>query len=101
VVNINMQVGGSLSTILNVVIETIRQRMYFLSEVRSLTAYANFASYLLSLLPVITIAALSILSPMYWEQLLEPGITRYILIYAACSIIAGNIVLRRIAKVKV
>ena len=101
VVNINMQVGGSLSTILNVVIETIRQRMYFLGEVRSLTAYANFAGYLLTLLPIITIATLSILSPMYWEQLLEPGITRYILIYAACSLAIGNIVLRRIAKVKV
>ncbi|MFM8425835.1 MAG: type II secretion system F family protein [Chloroflexota bacterium] len=101
VVNINMQVGGSLSTILNVVIETIRQRMYFLGEVRSLTAYANFAGYLLTLLPIITIATLSILSPMYWEQLLEPGITRYILVYAACSLAVGNIVLRRIAKVKV
>lgn len=101
VVNINMQVGGSLSNILNVVIETIRQRMYLLGEVRSLTAYANFAGYLLTLLPIITIAALSVLSPMYWEQLLEPGITRYILIYAACSLTLGNIVLRRIAKVKV
>lgn len=101
VVNINRQVGGSLSTILNVVIETIRQRMYFLGEVRSLTAYANFAGYLLTLLPIITIATLSILSPMYWEQLLEPGITRYILIYAACSLAVGNVVLRRIAKVKV
>ena len=101
VVNINMQVGGSLSTILNVVIETIRQRMYLLGEVRSLTAYANFAGYLLTLLPIITIATLSILSPMYWEQLLEPGITRYILIYAACSLAIGNVVLRRIAKVKV
>jgi len=101
VVNINMQVGGSLSTILNVVIETIRQRIYFLGEVRSLTAYANFAGYMLTLLPIITIAALSILSPMYWEQLLEPGITRYVLIYAACSLAVGNFVIRRIAKVKV
>lgn len=101
VVNINMQVGGSLSTVLNVVIETIRQRIYFLGEVRSLTAYANFASYILTLLPIITIAALSILNPMYWEQLLKPGITRYILIYAAFSLVIGNIVLRRIARVRV
>ena len=101
VVNINMQVGGNLSNILSVVIETLRQRMYFLGEVRSLTAYANFAGYLLTLLPIITIAVLSILSPTYWDQLLKPGITRYLLIYAACSLIVGNIVIRRIANIKV
>ncbi|MDD2921619.1 MAG: type II secretion system F family protein [Anaerolineales bacterium] len=101
VVNINMQVGGSLTTILSVVIETIRQRVYLLSEMRSLTAYANFAGYLLTLLPILTIAALSVLSPMYWEQLLQPGITRYILIYAICSLAVGNIVLRRMSKIQV
>ncbi len=101
VVNINMQIGGSLSTILNVVIDTIRQRVFLFSELRSLTAYANFAGYLLSLLPVVTIAALSILSPLYWEQLLRPGITRYILIYAACSVVVGNVLMRRISKIQV
>lgn len=100
-VNINMQVGGNLTTILNVAIDTIRQRTYLFSELRSLTAYANFAGYLLTLLPVLTIAVLSMLSPNYWEQLLQPGITRYILIYAICSVIVGNIVLRRMSKIRV
>lgn len=99
VVIINSQVGGNLSTILNVVVDTIRQRVYLFSELRSLTAYANFAGYLLTLLPFFTIAVLSILSPIYWKQLLEPGITRFVLIYAALSLIVGNILLRRIAKI--
>jgi tight adherence protein B len=98
VVNINAQVGGNLTTILNVVIETIRQRIYLFSEMRSLTAYANFAGYLLTLMPFFTVAALAVLSPGYWEQLLEPGFTRYILIYAASSLVVGNILLRRIAR---
>lgn len=101
VVNINMQVGGNLTNILAIVIETIRQRFYLSSEVRALTSYASFAGYLLTLMPVLTIAALSILSPNYWEQLLEPGITRYILIYAACSLVVGNIVMRRMSKFQV
>lgn len=100
-VNINMQVGGNLTTILNVAIETIRQRTYLFSELRSLTAYANFAGYLLTLLPVLTIAVLSMLSPNYWNLLLQPGITRYILIYAVCSVIVGNVVLRRMSKIRV
>lgn len=100
-VNINMQVGGNLTTILNVAIETIRQRTYLFSELRSLTAYANFAGYLLTLLPVLTVVVLSILSPNYWELLFQPGITRYILIYSICSVIVGNIVLRRMSKIRV
>jgi len=100
-VNINMQVGGNLTSILEVAIETIRQRVYLFSELRSLTAYANFAGYLLTLLPVITIVALSVLSPNYWEKLLQPGITRYILIYSIISVAVGNIVLRRMSKIQV
>jgi tight adherence protein B len=101
VVIINMQVGGNLTNILNVVIETIRQRIYLFSEVRALTAYANFAGYLLTLMPFLTMAILSILSPVYWQQLFEPGPTRYVLIYAACSLAIGNILLRRIAKIQI
>ena len=101
VVNINMQVGGNLTTILNVVIETIRQRVYLSGEMRALTAYANFAGYLLTLMPVLTMVVLALISPNYWEQLLKPGITRYILIYAACSLAVGNIMLRRMSKVQV
>ena len=101
VVITNIQVGGNLSTILNVVMDTIRQRIALLSEVRALTAYANFASYLLTLLPFATVIILAVLSPIYWEQLFEPGPTRVALIYALCSIVVGNVILRRIAKVKV
>ncbi len=101
VIIINIQVGGNLTTILNVVVETIRQRVYLFSEMRALTGYANFAGYLLTLMPVFTLIALSLLSPTYWQQLFQPGVTRYILIYAACSLVVGNIVLRRIAKVNV
>lgn len=101
VIIINMQVGGNLTNILNIVIDTIRQRVALFSEIRSLTSYANFAGYMITFLPLITMVVLSILSPVYWKQLFEPGITRYVLIYAACSLILGNIVLHRISKVSV
>jgi len=101
VVLTNMLLGGNLTTILNVVMETIRERIALFSEIRALTAYANFASYLLTLLPFVTVVILAILSPVYWRQLLDPGVTRVVLIYAACSLVVGNIVLRRIGRMKV
>lgn len=101
VVLTNLQLGGSLTTILNVVMETIRERIALFSEIRALTAYANFASYLLTLLPFVTVVILAVMSPLYWARLFEPGATRFVLIYALCSLLVGNVMLRRIGKVRV
>lgn len=100
-VTINMQIGGNLSLILESVIETIRNRIYLFGEIRALTSYARYTSYLLSLLPFITALVLVFISPTYFEQLMQPGLTRYILIYALISLIMGNIVLRRVSKIEV
>lgn len=101
VVLTNLQLGGNLTTILQIVMQTIRERIALFSEIRALTAYANFASYLLTLLPFVTLVILAIMSPVYWRQLLSPGATRVVLIYAACSLVVGNILLRRIGKLNV
>jgi tight adherence protein B len=100
-VNINMQVGGSLATILGVVIDTLRQRAALLGELRSITSYARYASYLLTLMPFITVAVIALVSPDYISSLFEPGLTRIILIYAISSLVVGNIVLRRLSVINV
>lgn len=100
-VNINMQIGGNLTVILDTVIETIRNRIYLFGEIRALTSYATYTSYLLTLLPFLTALVLMLISPDYFELLLEPGLTRIILIYAAVSMVIGNIVMRRVAKIDV
>lgn len=100
-VTINMQVGGNLGQILEAVTDTIRNRIYLFSEIRALTSYATYTSYLLTLLPFITALILVFISPTYFDQLLKPGLTRYILYYAVVSLIIGNIVLRRVSKIEV
>lgn len=100
-ININLQVGGNLTDILETVTETVRSRIFLFSEIRSLTSYVRYTSYLLTLLPFITALLLILITPFYFEALLRPGITRYILIYAVVSLIVGNIVLRRVGRIKV
>ena len=100
-VNINMQIGGNLTVILDTVIETIRNRIYLFGEIRALTSYARYTSYLLTLLPFLTALVLMLVSPDYFELLLQPGLTRIILIYAAISMFVGNIVMRRVSKIDV
>lgn len=98
---INSQVGGNLTQIMDSTIETIRNRIFLLGEIRALTSYARYTSYLLTLLPVITAVILVVISPTYFERFLDPGITRYILVYAVISMIIGNIVMRRVGRIDV
>jgi len=98
---INNQVGGNLTVMLTAVTETIRSRIFLLREVRALTSYARYVSYLLSLLPIITATIIYLLNPEYFEGCLDSVITRGIFIAAGVGILIGNFWLRRIANVKV
>jgi len=99
-ININSQVGGNLSTMLNAVTDTIRDRVRLFNEVRVLTSYARYSGILLSILPIITAALLYFLNPTYYEDLLKPGGPKILLAIPAILIFFGNIWIRRLSKVK-
>ena len=50
-INIQYQVGGNMTTMLESVTETIRERIRLFGEVRVLTTQQRITSYILSLLP--------------------------------------------------
>jgi len=100
-ININAQVGGNLTVILEAIINTISERIKLLGEVRVLSSYARYSSYLLSGLPFIVAGAIFLLNPDYISQLILPGIGRYILGTALVLIVLGNIWIRRIADFEV
>ena len=96
-ININAQVGGNLTVILEAIIDTISERIRLLGEVRVLSSYARYSSYLLSGLPFITAGLIFLFNPDYISQLFIPGIGRYILGVALTFILVGNVWIRRIA----
>jgi tight adherence protein B len=98
---INMQVGGNLSTILDSIIDTIRDRMHLYGEVKSLTSYARYVGNFLSLMPFITALIIFFITPGYFDNVVDKPITQIVGIFALCSVIIGNIWIRRISKVKV
>lgn len=100
-VNINSQVGGNLSTMLEAVTYTIRDRVRLFSEVRALTSQQRFSGYLLSLLPFIVAAVLFIINPDYISRLFEPGIFLCIPIGALVLVVLGNIVIRLLSRIDV
>ncbi len=100
-VNINTQVGGNLSTMLEAVTQTIRDRVRLFAEVRALTSQQRFSGYLLTLLPFLVTAILFILNPEYISRLFEPGAYLCIPIGALVLVILGNIVIRMLSKIDV
>lgn len=100
-VNINIQVGGNLSTMLEAVTHTIRERIRLFGEVRALTAMQRYSGYMLTLLPFLTAAILFILNPSYIGGLFKPGPLLCIPIGALILVLLGNILIRVMARVEV
>lgn len=98
---INTQVGGNLTTMLTAVTNTIRARYQLFGEVRSLTSYARYAGYLLSFLPFATAIFMFLLSPDYYDSIVNSPISQMVLLVALVLIIIGNLWLRQIAKIQV
>ncbi len=98
---INTQVGGNLSVVLGVAIDTIRERIHLYGEVRSLTAYARYVGYFISLLPFIAALLIFFFNPRYFDNVGTELISQIIFVLAFIGLIIGNIIIRQIVKIKV
>lgn len=99
-ININNQVGGNLTTMLEAVTDTIRERVRLFSEVRALTSQQRFSSYMLTLLPFVFAGVLFIINPGYIKRLFEPGIWLCFPIGAVLFVLLGNMLIMQMTKIK-
>lgn len=100
-VTINNQVGGNLSTMLEAVTHTIRERVRLFSEIRALTSQQRYSGYFLTMLPFIVAAILFIINPEYISRMFEPGFILCVPIGALLSVILGNILIRVLGRMDV
>jgi len=98
---INTQVGGNLSTVLEATISTIRDRLHLFGEIRSLTAYSRYVGNFLSLVPFIAGIAVFLINPDYFEAVKTEFITQVAFVFALIGVIIGNILIRRMARIRV
>jgi len=99
--NVHHQSGGSLAKVLDAISETIRERVRVSGDIRGLTAQQRYSAYVLSLLPVVAAGALFLFSPSYASVLLAPGALRIALIAASGMVVAGFLVMNRLARIDV
>lgn len=99
-INVQYQVGGNLTRVLDLIAETLRERARILGDIRSLTSQQRYSAYLLSALPVVVSAGLYFLSREYMAVLFE-GPLRILLVIAATMIVMGYLIMQQLAKVDV
>lgn len=99
-VNVQYQVGGNLSKVLELISDTLRERQRILGDIKSLTATQRYSAILLSLLPVVVTAGLFFLSPSYVGILFQ-GPYRIILVIASVLVGLGYFLMQQLSKVDV
>jgi tight adherence protein B len=99
-INVQHQVGGSLSEILDDMAVTLRERARIEGDIHALTAQQRYSAYILALLPVFVAIALFFISRDYVSLLLE-GKLRFAAAGAALMIIVGFLTMRRMASIDV
>lgn len=100
-IGVQYEMGGNLSSVLENISETIRQRVRVLREVMVLTAQQRMTGNILAGMPVLLAIGFSILSPGFFDPFFEPGWPRIMPLVAIVMIGIGFMIIRKIVDIKV
>jgi tight adherence protein B len=99
-INVQYQTGGNLAEILSRLTRLIRQRARLRLKISALSAEGRVSALVLSVLPFILFAGISLISPGYFAEVRNHPLVVPALIYAAMSLLVGNIVMYRMVNFK-
>ena len=94
------ETGGNMAEVLDRVTETIRERFEIRRIVQTLTAQGRMSRWVVSLLPVVLLATISLLNPTYVEPLYKETFGRVLLAVAAVMLVTGSLVIKKIVDIK-
>jgi len=98
---VQRETGGNLAEILDQIGKVVRGRFKFERKVRTLAAEGKISAWVLSLVPFVLVAMLSIASPKYLPILLKEPVGHK-LIYGAVTLgVLGILWIRRIIRIEV
>ncbi|MBN1921702.1 MAG: type II secretion system F family protein [Anaerolineae bacterium] len=100
-ISVQYEMGGNLAQTLDIISETIRDRIRMLREIQVLTSEQRFTGYVLGMLPVVVAFILFMLNPEYMGRLFEPGWIRLVPVLALVMQILGFVVISRIVDIEV
>jgi tight adherence protein B len=95
------QTGGNTAEVLDRLVDTLRSRAELRRLVRTLTAQGRLGGWIVSAMPVVLLAAMTLMSPSYAEKIFETGSGHVMLVMSAVLIGLGLFSIRRIVDIKV
>lgn len=98
---IQRQIGGNLSIILEVIINTIRERKKLERQVRTLTAQGRLSGLIIAALPVVLGVFFFIVNRSYMMAFFTNTYGQIALVFGICLTVLGFIVINRITKIEV
>ena len=100
-IDVQYETGGNLAETLDIISDTVRDRLRMLSEIRVLTAQQRFTGYLLAMLPIVVGLIVFLINPEYVRELFAPGWVRILPISALVMQVVGFLVIRKIVDIEV
>jgi tight adherence protein B len=99
-VNVQTQTGGNLAEILLRLSRLVRNRAKVALKIKALSAEGRISAKFLSLMPFILVGIISLVSPSFFAEVRQSAALEPALIYAAISLLVGNIVMHRMVNFK-
>jgi tight adherence protein B len=95
------EAGGNTAEVLDRVTATIRERFELRRTVQTLTAQGRMSRWVLTLLPVFLLIAITLINPGYMNVMYDSSFGRVLLFLSAVSIASGSLVIKRIVNIRV
>jgi tight adherence protein B len=95
------ETGGNTAEVLDQVTDTIRERFELRRTVQTLTAQGRMSRWVLTLLPLFLLLAITLINPGYMSVMYHSTTGRVLLVLAAISVVSGSFVIKRIVNIKV
>ena len=97
---IQQRVGGNLAEILDIISQTIRDRLTIKRSIKTLTAQGRITGQVIGALPVLLLFALSFANPGYISPLFSSMMGRLLLMLGGGMEIFGFLMINKIVKIK-
>jgi tight adherence protein B len=95
------ETGGNTAEVLDQVTDTIRERFELRRTVQTLTAQGRMSRWVLTLLPLFLLVAITLINPGYMNVMYHSATGRVLLVLAGISVVSGSFVIKRIVNIKV
>ena len=97
-INVQTQTGGNLAEVLARLSRLLRNRTKLQLKIRALSADGRISALVLSLMPFVLLAGITLLAPSYFVEVRNHPLAMPALIYGIISLLLGNVIMYRMVN---